>query len=104
MIELLIDVLNVSGIKFGNTWLLSPTANLVLCQYYGHMLSLLITATFSLVLVLQAAAKVRLLNFSQKLDFKTYGAMELITLKPLVVPLFCLGAGPSGYKLHRPWS
>ena len=28
--------------------------------------------------------------------------MELITLKPLVVPLFCLGAGHSGYKLHRP--
>lgn len=65
------------------------------------MLSLLITATFSLVLLLQAAAKVRLLNFSQKLDFKTYGAMELITLKSLVVSLFCLGAGHLGYKLHR---
>ena len=69
MIDLLIEVLNVSGIKFGDTWLLSPTTNLwgssmpilrphaittdyhmVLWYYYGHMvLLLLITATFSLV-------------------------------------------------------
>ena len=55
----------------------------------------------SLVLLLQAAAKVQLLNFSQilKFDFKTYGTMQFITLKPLVVPSFCLGVTAWAFRL-----
>ena len=60
MIDLLIEVLNVSGIKFGDTWLLSPTTNL-----WGSSMPILwpygiITTDYCYIFTcVQAAAKVQ---------------------------------------------
>ena len=60
---------------------------------------LLTAATFSLCILVTDSCKDAITNLSKKLDFKTQGSTEFITLRPLVMPLLQLDATVQGLGL-----